>query len=96
MLADLMARSAEENLALQWRGARLLLAIAGDAPEHIEMACTSQNKYYSQAWPLTLDDTLAHLQGRKTYGHLADMATERPAPCAMTPTPPTYGNSLTA
>jgi hypothetical protein len=68
MLSDFMARSAEENLALQWRGAKLLLAIAGDARDHIEMSRTGDKKYYSQARPLTEDDTLAHLQGRKTVG----------------------------
>jgi DNA-binding transcriptional ArsR family regulator len=68
MSADDMARRAEENLALQWKGAKLLLAIAGDAPQHIKMPGFEGKKYATVAEPLTDGHTLAHLQGRKVYG----------------------------
>lgn len=50
------------------QAAHLLLAIAGPAPEHIEMSRSGPAKYYSVAHAITLDECARHLQGIKTRG----------------------------
>ena len=50
--------------------AQLLLEMAGPSPEHVEMSKTGPAKYYTVHRPLTLEDMIAHLQGKKTVGAL--------------------------
>jgi uncharacterized Zn finger protein (UPF0148 family) len=50
--------------------AELLLALAGESDEHIEMSRRGEKKYYTVARALTLDDLLDHLQGGKARGAL--------------------------
>ncbi len=49
---------------------RLLVEIAGPAPQHIEMSRGGPKKYYSVARALTEADARAHLRGTKTKGAL--------------------------
>jgi hypothetical protein len=48
--------------------AALLLALAGQADEHIEMSRRGEKKYYTVDRPLTLNDLIDHLQGGKARG----------------------------
>jgi DNA-binding transcriptional ArsR family regulator len=48
--------------------AELLLALAGQSDEHIEMSRTGFKKYYTVGRPLALSDLLDHLQGGKARG----------------------------
>ena len=50
--------------------AQLLLEIAGPSTEHVEMSKTGPAKYYTVHRRLTLEDMIAHLQGKKTVGAL--------------------------
>ncbi len=50
--------------------ARLLVELAGPAPQHIEMSKAGPKKYYTVARTLTQDDARAHLRGSKTCGAL--------------------------
>jgi hypothetical protein len=50
------------------QAARLLLTVAGPGDEHIEMSRTGSAKYYTIYRPLTFEDCLGHLQGKKTRG----------------------------
>src|SRR5712692_9910305 len=50
--------------------AELLLALAGQADEHIEMSRRGEKKYYTVDRPLLLNDLVDHLQGGKARGAL--------------------------
>src|SRR5579884_2159386 len=48
----------------------LLLALAGESADHIEMSQRGEKKYYTVDRPLTLPDLLDHLRGGKARGAL--------------------------
>ncbi len=54
------------NAGLLTAAARLLVEIAGPAPQHIEMSRRGPKKYYTVARALTLNDARQHLRGIKT------------------------------
>jgi len=58
------------NAGLLTAAARLLVEIAGPAPQHIEMSRRGPKKYYTVARALTLNDARQHLRGIKTRGAL--------------------------
>ncbi|MBV9690218.1 MAG: hypothetical protein JO202_10980 [Ktedonobacteraceae bacterium] len=57
--------SGEDDLGA---GAALLLAIAGESQDHIQMSKSGPAKYYTVHRPLTLVDTQSHLQGGNARG----------------------------
>ncbi len=60
----------QENPVDLGAAAELLLSLAGDSDEHIEMSRTGQKKYYTVHRRLNLDDVLDHLRGGQARGGL--------------------------
>ena len=62
------ARYDDEDKADLQAAAELLLALAGQTDEHIEMSRTGAKKYYTVDRALTTNDLLDHLQGGQARG----------------------------
>jgi len=60
----------QENQVDLGAAAELLLSLAGDSDEHIEMSRTGQKKYYTVHRRLNLDDLLDHFRGGQARGGL--------------------------
>ncbi len=65
---DVSSPSAPTQSDPMLEAAQLLLDIAGPSHEHVEMSQKGPAKYYTIHRALTLQDMIAHIQGKKTVG----------------------------
>lgn len=74
--------------------ARLLLDIAGPAPQHIEMSARGPKKYYTVTRILSLEDAREHLSGRRTRGALCSRTDGRARALAYDADEPEHWQTL--